>query len=156
NGPLADKALFLCGSVKFFNEDYREADHFFTQIYERHPNSPLAAQAVELAIISKHMSTGGSDYDGRKVAEARQLVHAALDSYPELANKKRDYLMRQLAGISAQQAEKEYKIGEFYRWTGHAPSAVFYYELVRRRYPGTEAARMAEQRIAELRPEAEK
>src|SRR5581483_7468201 len=85
NGPLADKALFLAGSVKFFNEDYRESDYLFSQIYERHPNSPLAPQAVELAILSKHLSTGGADYDGRKVAEARKLVQAAFDSYPELA-----------------------------------------------------------------------
>src|SRR5262249_8216890 len=82
-GPLADKSLFLLGSVKFFDEDYKEADHYFSQIVEMHPNSEYAEQAVELAIISKHLSTGGSDYDGRKVAEARQLVDTALRNYPK-------------------------------------------------------------------------
>src|SRR5262249_15169749 len=37
-GPLADKALFLVGSVHFFNEDYKEADHYFSQLVEMHPN----------------------------------------------------------------------------------------------------------------------
>src|SRR5439155_25249444 len=96
-GPMADRALFLAGSVKFFREDYREADHYFSQLVEMHPNSPYAAQAIELAIISKHMSTGGSDYDGRKVAEARHLVDTALRSCPELAAKKEDFWQRQLA-----------------------------------------------------------
>jgi outer membrane protein assembly factor BamD (BamD/ComL family) len=155
-GPLADKSLFLAGSVRFFREDYREADYYFSQLVEMHPNSPFAPQAIELAIISKHMSTGGSDYDGRKVAEARQLVDVALRSYPELASQKEDFLKRQMAGITMQQAEKDYKVAEFYRRTGHPQSAYFYYEIVRRRYPGTKFFDMATERMHELRAVAEK
>jgi len=153
---LGDKALFLAGAVKFFNEDYKEADHFFTQLHEYHPNSTLAPKATELAIISKHMSTGGSDYDGRKVAEARLLVDSALRNYPELAAQKDDFLKRQLAGITIQQADKDWKTAEFYRRTGHPGSAYFYYEIVRRRYPGTKYFDMATQRMHELKGEYEK
>lgn len=156
NGPLADKALFLAGSVKFFREDYREADHYFSQLIERYPKSSFAPQALELAIISKHMSTGGSDYDGRKVAEARQLVDKALRAYPELASQKKDFLERQLVGINWQQAEKDYKVAEFYRRTGHPGSAYFYYEIVRRRYPGTPFFDQATQRMHEMRAKLEK
>lgn len=155
-GPMADQALFLAGSVKFFNGDYKEADHYFTQIPERHPNSPLAPQAVEFAIISKHLSTGGSDYDGRKVAEARKLVQTAFDNYPELAGQKREFLMRQLVGITLQQAEKDYKMAEFWQRTGHPGSAYFYFEIVRRRYPGTKYAEMATAKMEELRSKVEK
>jgi outer membrane protein assembly factor BamD (BamD/ComL family) len=154
-GPLADKSLFLAGGVKFYREDYKEADHYFSQLVEHHPNSPLAAQAVELAIISKHMSTGGPEYDGRKVAEARILVDSALRNYPELARDKAGFLERQLGSISYQQAQKDYKIAEFYRRTGHPGSAYFYYEIVRRRYPGTKFADLATDRMAKLREEAE-
>lgn len=154
-GPLADKALFMLGSVHFFNENYKEADHHFSQLVEMHPNSTYAPQAVELAIISKHMSTGGSDYDGRKAAEARQLVHVALNSYPELAQQKSDFLERQLIGITMQQAEKDYKTAEFYRRTGHPESAYFYYEIVRRRYPGTKFHDLATERMHELRAKVE-
>ncbi len=153
---VGDKALFLCGSVKIFNEDYTEADHFFSQLYEHYPNSPYAAQAVELGIISKHMSTGGSDYDGRKVAEARTMVHAALHTFPELAKEKGEFLSRQLVGITLQQAEKDFKTGEFYRRTGHPGSAWFYYELVRMRYPNTKYFDLATERMHELRGKAEK
>jgi outer membrane protein assembly factor BamD (BamD/ComL family) len=156
-GPLADRALFLMGGVKFFNEDYVESDHYFSQLVEMHPNSPFAQQAVELAIISKHMSTGGSDYDGRKVAEARKLVHTALMNYPELAKQKDEFLQRQLVGITMQQAEKDYKIAEFYRRTGHPCSAYFYYEIVRRRYPGVQPYfDLATQRMHELKAKVEK
>jgi len=155
SGPLADKALFLVGSVKFFNENYKDADFYFSQIHEKHPSSPLAAQAVELAIISKHLSTGGSDYDGRKVAEARKLVDAALRNYPELA-KKEDFLKRQVIGITAQQAEKDLKIADFYKRTDHPGAAYFYYSMVERRYPGTQYALKAKQTMAELKDKVEK
>lgn len=154
-GPLADKALFLMGSVKFYRQDYQEAEHHFTQVVEMHPNSPLAEQAVELAIIAKHMSTGGSDYDGRKVAEARQLVDVALRNYPNLATKKHDFLERQLFGITMQQAEKDFKMAEFYRRTDKPASAYFYYEIVRRRYPGTKFFDLATQRMHEIKALAE-
>jgi outer membrane protein assembly factor BamD (BamD/ComL family) len=154
-GPLSDKSLFLAGGVKFYREDYKEADHYFTQLVERHKDSPLAPQAIELAIISKHMSTGGADYDGRKVAEARVLVDTALRNYPELAREKSGFLERQLASISLQQAQKDYQIAEFYRRTGHPGSAYFYYEIVRRRYPGTKVAELATERMHQIRQQVE-
>ncbi len=155
-GPLADKSLYLCGAVKMFDEDFAEADYYFSQISERHPNSPLAEKAVEYGIMSKHLSTGGSDYDGRKTAEARILVNTALNNYPELAGAKQQFLMDQLKDISYQQAEKDYKMADFWARTGHPGSAYFYFELVRRRYPGTKFAEQATIRRDQLREAAEK
>src|SRR5262249_23218816 len=110
-----------------------------------------------LGIQCKHLSTGGSDYDGRKTAEARKMVTAALYTYPQLGNDKemRAYLENQMGSINVQQAEKEFKMAEFYRTTGHPGSAYFYYELVRRRYPGTKYAKLAEERWNELRAKIE-
>jgi outer membrane protein assembly factor BamD (BamD/ComL family) len=144
NGPLADKALYLCGSVKFFEEDFAEADHYFTQVAEKHKDSDMAEKAIKLAIASKHMSTGGPDYDGRKVAEARILVQRALENYPEM--NKDGYLTGQLAGIAKQQAEKDFRMAEFYERTGHSGSAVWMYEIVVRRYPGTGVDKLAAER----------
>ena len=152
-GPLADQALFFAGSVKMYDNDWRDADGYFTQIYEQHPNSPLAPKAIELAIMAKNLSTGGSEYDGRKAAEARKLVDAALRNYPELANdaKKRESLMKQLAGITLQQAAKDFKMAEFWERTGHPGAAYFQFAVVRQRYPNTTAAEQAAKQMQELR-----
>lgn len=148
---LGPQALFLAGGVMYFNENYPEADHFFSQLHHQHPNHPLAPKAIEYALQAKQMSTGGPEYDGRKVEEARRLVGSAMRSYPELAKKKSEYLDRQMGTIMAQKAAKDFKKGEFYRRTGHPGSAYFYYELVRRRYGSTSYAQKASQRIEELR-----
>jgi hypothetical protein len=89
------------------------------------------------------------------VAEARELVDAALRD-DRLAGKKAAFLERQLWAITMQQAEKDYKVAEFYRRTGHPGSAYFYFELVQRRYPNTEFARQAAAKKEELRVALEK
>ena len=150
-GPLADKALFLAGGVKFYREDYKEADYYYSMIVEQHPNSPLAPQAIELAILSKHMSTGGSDYDARKVAEARLMIDMAVRSYPELASEKNTFLTKQMASINLQQAEKDYNTAEFYLRTGHAGAAFYTFEIVRRTYPTTRFAPMAEAKLQDIK-----
>jgi len=155
-GPLADKALFLAGSVKFFNQYYKDAGYYFTQIIERHgKTSPLAPQAIELAIISKQMSTGGSDYDARQVAEARKQVDMAYRTFPELARTKGEFLEKQLKTITAQQADKDFKVAEYYRQTKHPGAAYFYYDMVERRYRGTPYATQAAERKLELRAQVE-
>src|SRR5262249_34275638 len=52
------------------------------------------------------------------------------------------------------QAEKDFKVAEFYRRGGQRASALFYYELVCRRYPDSAVARKAAERLWELQPEA--
>ncbi len=163
DGPYADKALFMIGTVKFFNEDYREADYQFTQIVERHKTSPLYARAAEMAVISKNLSTGGSDYDTRKCAEARDMVPIALAGYqkieqqdPKLSREREEFLRRQLAGITMQQAEKDYKTAEFYQRTKRPESAFFLFEIVRRRYPGTKYADLATEQMHKIREKVER
>jgi outer membrane protein assembly factor BamD (BamD/ComL family) len=148
-GAYADKAMYLCGYVAWFNEDYQDADQAFSDLNKIFPESPYAPYAVELAIKAKLMSTGGEMYDGRKVADARKLVDQAL-RMPEVTPEKKEGLMKLLKSISAHQAEKDFQMAEFWRRTGHTGSAYFYYEIVRRRYPGTETALRATNRMNEI------
>jgi len=155
-GGLSDKALFLCGHVNWYNEDYVDADHHFTTLHERFPESPFAPYAVELAIKAKLLSTGGELYDGRKVAEARKMVDEAA-RMPQMNDPEKQKQLRDLlVSISAQQAEKDFQMAEFWRRTGHPGSAYFYFEIVRRRYPGTDAANRATLRMLEIRAKMEK
>jgi outer membrane protein assembly factor BamD (BamD/ComL family) len=149
-GPEAVQALYLAGGINYFRERYQDADTFYSLIVENYPKSPLAPQALELAIQSKINQIGGTDYDGRKLVEARQMVDLALRSFPELREKE-EFLKRTLFSVTEQQAEKDFKTAEFYRRTHHPGAAYFYYEIVRRRYAGTPWAEKAMARIMEIR-----
>lgn len=151
-GPNVDKALFWAGYVKFIRGNFEEADHYFSMLHSFHPDSPLRPLATEFAIMCKNNATGGSPYDGQKAAEALQLVHHAEASMPEFRSQdKSDFLTRQKFAIRSQQADKDYKMALYYEQTGHPGSAYFYYEIVRRRYPGTKFSDLATKRMAELK-----
>ncbi len=152
SGPLADKSLFWCGYVNFVRGNFDEADHFFSQLVELHKESKLRPQAIAYAIQAKNNATGGAVYDGRKCAEAMHLLNVAESSMPELANdpEMKDRLEKSKLAIRYQQAEKDFKTAEYYERTGHPGSAVFYYELTRRRYAGTRFAETATQRKDDL------
>jgi TolA-binding protein len=154
-GPTADKALFWAGYVNFYRGRFEEADHFFSTLVELHKDSPLRPSATEFAIISKNNSTGGSAYDGQKAAEALQLVHHAEASMPELRTpEKQEAMTRQKLAIRMQQAEKDYKLAEYWEKTNHPGPAYFSYEIVRRRYPGTKFAELAAGKMDKLRERA--
>ena len=142
-GPLGEKALFYIATIKFFREDYKDADYYYSQLYEHYPNSPLAPKAIKQAIICKQLSTGGSCYDCRPVEESRKLIDTAARAYPQLISRDKDWISRQLVSVNLQQADRDFNIAEFYRRSGHPGSAYFYYELVIRRYPNTEYAEKA-------------
>jgi RNA polymerase sigma factor (sigma-70 family) len=135
-----DRLLFLAGSLHFLvEEDHRAAERAFSLLPKKYPDSRLAPKAAELAVLAKQIATGGADA-GNKANEGRWAIEAVL------AAERRD--------IKAQQAEKDFAMAEFYRCTGHAGSAYFYYEVVRRRYAGTPFATRAEARLGELRAKA--
>src|SRR5439155_9032255 len=150
-GPIGEKALFYIATIKFFHEDYKDADYYYSQLYEHYPNSALAPKAIKQAIICKQLSTGGSCYDCRAVEESRKLIDVAMRAYPQLVQKDQDWISRQLVSVNLQQADRDFNIAEFYRRTGHPGSAYFYYELVVRRYPNTEYADKAAARKNEMR-----
>jgi outer membrane protein assembly factor BamD (BamD/ComL family) len=156
-GSLAPEALYRAGGVSYYRERYKEADDYYSLIVDSYPKSPLAPTALELALQSKIKVTGGADYDSRKLAEARTLIDRAMRSYPEVKNdpEKRAVLQQTLVDINNQQAEKDFKIAEFYRRTNHPGAAYFQYEIVRRRYPGTDWADRAKDRLVEIRDKVE-
>jgi outer membrane protein assembly factor BamD (BamD/ComL family) len=151
-GPLAAHALHRAGSIAYVRERYDEADRFYSLLVEAHPRSQLAPHALELAVMSKMQVAGGPDYDGRKLIQARDLAHTAMEKFPELRNSEQ-FLENTIASVHLQQAEKEYRIAEFYRRTKNHGSAYFYFELVNRRYSGTKWAEAAAKRIEEMRAE---
>ena len=153
-GPLGERALFYLATIKFFREEYKEADFYYQQLYENFPNSQLASKAIKQSIICKQVCNHGTAYDSREVENSRKLIDTAARAYPELG-KDEAWMQRQLVAVNLQQADRDFRIAEFYRRMKHPGSAYFYYELVQRRYPNTDYANKAGERIAELRSQVQ-
>lgn len=154
-GPLGEKSLLYLGTINFFRQDYKEADFYFTELKNEYKDGPYAAKAVKQSVICKQLMTGGSVYDCRGLEESKKLLMKAQGWYPELA-KDQEWIGTQLASINIQQADRDWRVAEFYRRTGHSGPAYFYYELVIRRYPGTTYADKAREKKAEIKAKVEK
>jgi TolA-binding protein len=154
-GPMAEEALFMLGTINFFRKEYKEADTYFSELYREFPNSDKAPRAIKQSVICKQLLTGGTVYDLRPVEESKKLLMKMQGTYPEIA-KDEKWVGDQLKMMNIQQADRDFKIAEFYQRTGHPGSAFFYYELVCRRYPGTDYESKAKQRKEELRGKAER
>ena len=154
NGPLAEQALWCLGTIQFYRKDYKEADFYFRQVYEQYPNSDFAGRAVKQSVICKQLISGDTEYDSRSVEESKKLLMQAQGSFPEL-KKDEKWISTQLASMNIHQADRDFKVAEFYERTGHPGSAYFYYELVCRRYGGTQYAEKAAQKKALLKSKAD-
>lgn len=149
----AEKAMFWAGYLHYAKGNYDDADHFFSTLAEHYPESPLRADAVKYAIDAKNRAVGGPWYDGQKSNEALQLVHNLEASQPEYRRDpgKQEWLTRQKMTIREGQAERDFESAEYYRRTQKYGSAYFYYELVKRRYPGTRWSDLAAERVKEMK-----
>ncbi len=155
NGPLGMKSLFYLATIKFYNKEYREADFYFAQLYQQYPNCEYAAKAIKQSVICKQLCTGGTMYDTRPLEEVKKVLYTSQNAYPELARDEA-WIQKQLIGVNLQQADRDFRIAEFYKRTGHPGAAHFYYELVKRRYPNTSYASRATERLAEIRTQVER
>jgi TolA-binding protein len=90
-GRYADKALFMIGAVRFYRDDYREADHYFSLLVETQPQSPLFARALELTAISKNLNPDKAN-EGPRLAEAQRLLERLLRDYGPPPAEKAEFL----------------------------------------------------------------
>ena len=132
--PISQKevAAALQVTPQRVSQGLNEADHYFTALLQYNKDSSLAPRACEMAIRSKVLAAGGADYDGRRVAEARQLIDTALRAYPELSKdeESKQKMTEHLYEVTSVQAEKDLKRAEFYERTHHWRSAYFVYERI--------------------------
>lgn len=73
-GPLAERALFLMGSVAFFRQDYSLAGDCFSRLMHEHPNSPLASLATIRAVVARRRELESVGSDGNKLTDLVRLT----------------------------------------------------------------------------------
>jgi RNA polymerase sigma factor (sigma-70 family) len=145
----AEQALFFSASTNFLLSHYGEAKRECARFVRSYPESALADSAIQLGLIATRLADRGEDDVSRQMAKAKAIINAALNG--QAAEIKQPVEAGQFADAVLAQAEKDFRLAEFYRRTGHPGSAFFYYEIVRRRYPGTEYAEKAAERLESLR-----
>jgi len=150
-GPLADDAIMATANSYFLRGRYADADYQYGLIRSEYPRSEHQYDAHLLGLQSKLRLYQGPDYDGAPLEEAKRLVKQLKVQFAgELKPEERKRLAKVEAQLNKQLVMREWRMGEYYEGTRHYDSARFYYTRVIHKYPQSELATRARERMVAL------
>ncbi len=148
-GPLADDATMTLADVHVKQADYETAAEYYRQFVELYPKSPDLQKAHHAAIDAWIKGYGGPELDGTGLEKAREMIHKTMRAFPDRAENN-EKLYHTLALINDQDAERAFKVGEFYRRTGKVASAEYYFGKIPQCWPKSPWATKAKAELATL------
>ena len=134
-GPLADDAVLRISDYYFKLGDYESAALYYDQLITDHPKSPYVQRAQLASIDSKIKGYLGPEYDGTGLQEAREMIKQTMASFPERQASTNEDLYHTLDLINDQDAERAFKVGDYYRRTNRVASAEYYFAMITQRWP---------------------
>lgn len=146
-GPLADDAVMRIADHHFAAGNFDDASFYYDQLIEEHPKSDLVHRAYMQSIDSKLNAYVGPDYDGTGLEDARKLVNQSMTMFPEQQASYSEELYHKLALIEDQIAERTYRRGEHYLWTGKVASAEYCFGEIPARWPKSPWAEKARDQL---------
>ncbi|MBX3413810.1 MAG: outer membrane protein assembly factor BamD [Pirellulales bacterium] len=149
-GPLADDAIMATANAHFLADRYEDADYYYDLLRRDYPKSEHQAKAHVLGLRSKIQSYQGPVYDHTPLKEAGDLIDQTLVQFPEQSKEERERLLLARQAVKAQEAQRVWEMGEFYRRKKEHRAARFYYNRVVDDYADTRFAELAKTSLNEI------
>lgn len=155
-GPRADDAIMATAGIYFRRHRYDDADYNYALLRREYPRSEFQFEAHLLGLQSKLRKYQGADYDGTPLEEAQQIVKQLRTNFGgQLSAEERDRLMTVSAKLHQELASRDMQMAQFYDGTKNYGSAKTYYAEVVDKYPDSELATRARERMTEIAGEPE-
>ncbi len=144
-GEYADVAQFKLGQCYMDIDDYINAALAFKEIIENYPKSSLLDDAKYQIAICAASSTSGPEYNEEDTEKAIKEFKDFVKRYPDsnMEKEARNFIDK----LEGQKAQKNFDIARFYERQGNTESAVIYYEEILEKYPESEWASQALERL---------
>ncbi len=153
-GPRADDAIMATANIYFRYGQYEEADYNYTLLRREYPRSELQFEAHLLGLQAKLRKYQGEDYDGTPLEEAKSLVKQLNSQFSgRLSKVEKDRLAMVEGQLNLEIANRDYRMASYYDKKKDYGAARFYYAEVMKKYPQTELAKKASDRVAEIKGE---
>jgi len=149
DGPLADDAVLQIAEYHMNSGDYESAAIYYDQLIADHSKSPFFQKAQLASIDARMKGYMGPDYDGSGLEKARELVKQTMTSFPD-RQASYENLYHTLDLINDQEAERTFKVGEYYKRTGKVTSAEYYFGKIPQRWPASPWAVKSKAELAKL------
>lgn len=147
---IAERAMLRIADYHYDREQYLEAIKAYDHFVRSNRQSRQLAYAMLRAAKGTVMLYRGVEFDIAPLLDATVRFQVLRDAFPKLAQRENaDTILEE---IRLQQAHKQYHTGRFYQRTHHLKAARAYFRSVLARYPGTEWAEKAKEKLDVLGP----
>ncbi len=153
-GEYADKSLFKAAGCYRRMLKYTEAIELYEQIINDYPESRLVPEAKYQLAYTRYEASLDPEYDQESTDEAlKEFKHISKTTPVPSIAKEANIVLEELR---SKKAGSILNVAEFYEKQKKYRSAIIYYRDVAGKFPGTEAAKYAKEKIAYLNEEIEK
>jgi TolA-binding protein len=150
-GPRADDAIMATANIHFQRARFDDADYHYTLLRREYPRSELQFEAHLLGLQAKLRKYQGADYDGAPLEEAKTLVKQLRIQFSgRLSDEEKQRLRTVESQLNLEIATRDYRMAEYFDGTKHYGAARYYYAQVMKKYPNTELATQARDRLAQI------
>ena len=150
-GPRADDAVMAMAGIYFRQGRYGEADHYYQLLRQQYPRSEFQFEAHLLGLQTKLRKYQGPEYDGAPLEEAKVLAKQLQTQFAgRLTDEERERLVQTQGEVSRAIVERSMQMAEHYENTGHYGAARIYYAEVLQKYPESQVAAAAKDRLASI------
>ncbi|UCB56802.1 MAG: outer membrane protein assembly factor BamD [Candidatus Omnitrophota bacterium] len=153
-GKYAPYAQYKLGECYMEIEDYINAALAFKKIIESYPKSPLVDDAKYQIAMCAANSTSGPEYNEEDTDKAIKEFKDFVRRYPDSQMEKEAHQL--IDKLEDQKAQNQFNIARFYEKQKNLDSAIIYYEEILDKYPQSEWAVKALERVQIIRKEMEK
>jgi len=155
-GPRADDAIMATANIYFERGRFDDADYHYTLLRREYPRSEFQFEAHLLGLQAKLRKYQGEDYDGTPLEESKTLVkQLAMQFSGRLSNEEKERLRTVEGQLNLEIATRDYRMAEYFDNTKHFGAARYYYAQVVKKYPETELASQARDRMSKIVSEPE-
>ncbi|MBU3934094.1 MAG: outer membrane protein assembly factor BamD [Candidatus Omnitrophica bacterium] len=153
-GEYAPLAQYKLGECYMEMKDYINAALAFKKIIENYPKSPLIDDAkYKIAMCAANAATGpeyNEEDTDKAIKEFKDFVRRYPDS--QMEKEARHFISK----LENQKAENHFNIASFYEKQSNPDSAIIYYEEILDKYPTSEWAAKALEKLQIIRKEVKK
>lgn len=153
-GKYADVAQYKLGQCYMDMQDYINAALAFKKIIENYPKSPLVDDAKYKIAMCAADSSSGPEYNEEDTEKAIKEFKDFVKRYPdsEMEKEARHFISE----LENQKAQNIFDIAQFYEKRANKDSAMIYYEEILDKYPESEWAVKALEKLQIIRKQTEK
>lgn len=153
-GPLADDALMLSANHNLRKRNFVEAKRLYELVREQYPDSPHLKDAFLLGSHVTLAAYEGPEYDGTALDKSRDLKQTMLQIFPEMSEKERNMLQREIDELHDGEIRRLWGQVEFYQRKNVPESVALHCNVIINRYPNSSYAERSRAVLREIQAEA--